>query len=288
MKKNIKIVFIVCIVVVLAISMCSCSGLLNNMLSNSTPTHEYVTIDVENLEDVSIAETVAYSIVNSCVRVLSSFSNGATAAGAGFFVTQNGYVVTNRHVVIAYRSTEKDYSDILGETPMKASYQVCFAESTLAYDANLVAYSNDCDVAILKVSSITEEYPYLIFEEDTENEKDDSSLNLRYGQTVFTFGNPENMGMVFTSCKVASPQTYLSKTDTYPSIILDGNINHGNSGGVLVNNKSKVVGIVFARIEGSKSSSTSTTYGLGCAVPGVYVKKFLKANNVEYKTVYPE
>jgi len=186
--------------------------------------------------------------VNSVVAISSAatVSNGwygpeqqAVSTGSGFIITEDGYVVTNYHVVEGGK--EITVITYLGEE----------------YDAQLVGHDELNDVALLKVEAT-----------GLDAVRIGSSDDLIVGDQVVAIGNP--LG------ELTSTQTvgYISGKDraisTDGSIInmlqTDAAINSGNSGGPLFNMKGEVVGITTAKYSGSTTSGVSIE-GIGFAIP---------------------
>lgn len=271
-KRNLAFVLLI-VVIVLTLSLTACSGLF----SNNTNTSKYY-IEIGKVEDARTASIVANNTIASCVRVITEYKSGVVSAGSGFVITEDGYVLTNRHCAIKFSSTGSDVPMFGSEKPLSASYSVVFADNR-EYAASLVAYSTVADVAVLKILSaglsiMDSKFQPIVFE---------TASSLYYGERVYTIGNPENIGLILTELTIASPALRLNKNDEYDSIILDGNINHGNSGGPLLNAYSRVSGIVYARIEGNNKD----TYGIGCAIPTSAIITFLDGISgvkINYKT----
>ena len=88
--------------------------------------------------------------------------------------------------------------------------------------------------------------------------------------------------MLFAKATIANPSLSVTgKVDEpYNSIYIDSNINHGNSGGALINADSKVIGVVYGRIE--STTDPNNVYGLGTAIPSDVVMKYLDDHSVSY------
>lgn len=269
MKK--KILIITLLIAVILVSLVSCSSIAKIMSRTNTVNYQ---IDVSNLEDASIAEVVASNTVESCARIISTFKSGSleeSVSGAGFVITSDGYMITNRHCVVLYvnlahnkSSLEKTTECYIPVEPLEI--KIVFADSVI-HKADLVYYIDDAtelDLAILKIKGEDATFQPISI---------DASSDLYYGQSIFTFGNPEGIGLLFCTANVATPSLKMSSSSEYESIIIDGNINHGNSGGVLLDAKSHCVGVVYARVEMGK---TSATYGLGCAIKASDMVTFIK------------
>ena len=282
MKK--KIFIIAAILVVVLMSMVSCSAVAKLMSRTNTVNYQ---INIDDLEKANVAEVVASNSVNACARVIATFRSGMveeTVSGAGFVVTADGYLITNRHVVVLYANHSGTKTSMEKTTecyiPMEPNeIKVAFADDKV-HKATLEDYSSDddLDLAIIKIKNEADvAYQYLQIDQTSE---------LYYGQSVYTFGNPEGIGILFCTGNVASPSLRMSATSSYESILIDGNINHGNSGGALLDSNSRVIGVVYARVEGK--SSSSVTYGLGCAIKASDLINYIKSSSVASKVNYSE
>lgn len=251
MKRKVMISAIALLIVVSTVAMTGCSMFFDLLNNTGTTTDNRYTIDVTDLEGSSIAEIVAANTINAAVLV---YTNKAT--GAGFFVNEAGYVVTNSHVVATG-------SEFFVKTVSGKEYS----------GVKLIAHDPDLDVAILKVNTLGETFDYMTF---------DTSTGLKFGQTAFTIGNPSGKGMLFAKATIANPSLSVTgKVDEpYNSIYIDSNINHGNSGGALINADSKVIGVVYGRIE--STTDPNNVYGLGTAIPSDVVMKYLEDHSVSY------
>ncbi|MDE5654747.1 MAG: serine protease [Clostridia bacterium] len=285
MKKRSLVSILLILSIVLILSLTACSGLFGN----SNPSRYY--IDIGQVEDAGVASIVANNSIASCVRVIAEFKRNnkvvSTSASSGFVITEDGYVLTNRHCVIRYYSTDSDTPSSSADTPMSANYSVVFADN-IQYTATLVDWCTTADIAVLRIDKVSnfpltseKTYEPLVFETQQE---------LYYGQRVYTIGNPENMGLMLSEMMIAMPLVRFRKKDendnviedAFLSTVLDGNINHGNSGGPLINVYSRVCGIVYARIDGTKND----VYGIGCSIPTSEIISFLDSMSVKinYKT----
>jgi serine protease Do len=137
-----------------------------------------------------------------------------TALGSGFFVSADGYVVTNNHVV--------DNSDNFTVT----------AEDGTDYHAKLIGKDDRTDLALLKVSS-EKPFPFVKFTEDP----------IRVGQWVLAVGNPFGLGGTVTAGIVSATGREIGSGPYDNFIQIDAPINRGNSGGPTFNLKGEVIGI---------------------------------------------
>ena len=160
------------------------------------------------------------------------------ATGSGFIITDDGYVVTNYHVVEDARTIDV----------------VLFDNSS--YRATLEGYDSSNDVAVLKM------------EGEFQPVKLGSSDDLIVGDQVVAIGNP--LGELTSTLTVgyvsAKGRDVSTDSATINMLQTDCAINSGNSGGPLFNMKGEVVGITTAKYSGLSASGASIE-GIGFAIP---------------------
>lgn len=157
--------------------------------------------------------------------------------GTGFFVDPNGYIVTNYHVIRG-----------------GSSLQVTLATGE-ELDAELVGYSVNTDLAVLKVEGF--DYPCVTFGD---------SADLQVGDTVVAVGNPGGADVPWTTTEgiISYPLRQVEYTTQNAAlqasmIQFDAAVNSGNSGGPLCNADGEVIGIVSRKL--------SEHEGIGFAIP---------------------
>lgn len=266
MKRIRYAVPIVAILLVLLCTACACSRLQAPDFGRTT-----VYIDPSSGDGFSDAEIVAHNTVPATVRLKATLSNDQQTAGTAFFINKDGYLLTNRHCV-----TSGD------APPYPKPKDLYYIANGNRYDLEIVAISNDrdLDLALLRIRNFVGESPYIPFSDAVENPlaQDDDTI-LRYGQPCYAIGNPEDLGVTFARAMISNP--YYLESDSVgnpigkPDLLLDCNINHGNSGGPLVGADSKLVGVVYARME-SDGNKINNVYGIGCAIPCYRVVAFLQ------------
>lgn len=171
----------------------------------------------------------------------------AVGTGTGIVMTEDGYIITNAHVV--YDSSEYN----AGEAK---AVSVLFNDKK-EYEAKIIAYDVETDLAVLKIDETG-------FTPATFGNSDD----LRVGELVIAVGNPlgfELFGSV-TSGIVSALNREISINEKNMTLIqTDAAINQGNSGGPLLNSCGQVIGINSAKM--SSSYGSATVEGLGFAIP---------------------
>ena len=180
-----------------------------------------------------------YAKVNpSTVTVIATMKNGAASVGTGVIMTENGYVLTNAHVIVG----------------AEGCYIVC---STGAYyEAKLVGFDEEKDLAVIKVEMVG--LPAAEFGD---------SDALTVGDTVYAIGNPlgvELRGTLTDGIVSAINRDVYVDGVTMTLIQTNAALNNGNSGGPLINSYGQVVGINTMKMG---SSITSNVEGLGFAIP---------------------
>ena len=185
------------------------------------------------------------SVVNSAVSINCSATStnifGQTtqsaSSGSGFIITEDGYVVTNYHVISGASSVQVTLYN--GDT----------------YDATVIGGDSDYDVAVLKIEASGLQ-PVTLGE----------SADVNVGDTVLAIGNPLGELTFSMSQGIVSSCDRAINVDGTPfnMIQVDCSINPGNSGGPLVNLYGEVVGIVSAKYS---SYSSTAVEGLGFAIP---------------------
>ena len=213
----------------------------------------------EELYAANLASCVGIT-VNTTVNIYGQ-TTSAAASGSGFVLTQDGYIVTNYHVI----------EDAVNDSSV--SIVVSFANGD-KYNATLVGGEQDNDVAILKIEA-TGLQPVTLGDSD----------QLVVGEAVYTIGNPlGELTYTLTNGIVSALDRLITTTGTDPDTdrevaitlnVLQTNcaINPGNSGGPLFDSYGNVVGIVSAKY--TQSSSGVSAEGLGFALPINDVKEIL-------------
>ncbi len=185
--------------------------------------------------------------------------------GTGIVMTEDGYIVTNAHVV--YDSSEYKCGEAV-------EVSVLFSDET-ELEAKIIAYDEETDIAVLKVDE-TGLTPATFGNSD----------ELRVGELVIAVGNPLGFDLFgsVTSGIVSALDRQISINEKNMNLIqTDAAINSGNSGGPLLNSCGQVIGINSAKMSSSYSSSASIE-GLGFAIP-IDEAKVIIDDLINYKYV---
>ncbi len=174
------------------------------------------------------------------------------ARGSGFFISKDGYLITNNHVV---------------ENAEKVTLKTL---NNQEYDAKVIGTDPDSDVALLKVDE--KNLPFVEL---------GNSDQCRPGEWVLAIGNPLSFEHTVTAGIISAKGRQLLGGPTYQNFIqTDAAINPGNSGGPLVNMKGEVIGI-----NAMISTTTGGSIGIGFAIPSDLAKKVVKQLREKGKVV---
>lgn len=176
----------------------------------------------------------------------SDSTSTASASGSGIIISEDGYILTNNHVVAT--SSSSTYYDISDATSIKVTL---YGDSN-QYDATIVGKDSQTDLAVLKIDK----------NGLTAAEFADSN-NIKVGEFTMAVGNPLNLGTTITCGVVSAVNREVSDEDgnSFTCIQTDAAINSGNSGGALVNSQGQVIGINTMKV------SSAGVEGIGFAIP---------------------
>ena len=205
----------------------------------------------QELYAANVASCVGITVSTTTTNIFG-YTSTAAASGSGFVLSENGYIVTNYHVVEdAARSTE-------------VSITVAF-QNGQSYTAELVGAEQSNDVAVLKIDASGLK-PVVLGDSD----------RLAVGQGVMAIGNPLGELTYSLTDGLISALDRLITTSMGTMNMFQTNcvINSGNSGGPVFNSYGEVVGIATAKY-GGDSSTGAIVEGLGFAIPINDVKNIL-------------
>lgn len=230
-------------------------GLSNNNTNTSTsaPTLNTEHISLENYSDTAIAAAnkVLPSIVGIKIEfaVNSIFNHGtsvASAEGSGIIISEDGYILTNNHVVNS-TSTSSFY-----EVEEASKVTVKLYNDNTEYEAKIIGTDEQTDLAVIKINKTGL----------TAAELGDSD-GVQVGEFAMAIGNPLGLSSSVTSGIISAVNREITDEDgnTYVAIQTDASINSGNSGGALVNSQGQVIGVNTLKLSGTGVE------GVGFAIP---------------------
>lgn len=226
-----------------------------------------VSLGAENVHFTSAAENAVHYVVhvknvtvseiptNPMMEYFYGYRGGQQqtqiGTGSGVIITEDGYIVTNNHVI--QNATELEVT----------------LNNNKSYKAKLIGTDSKMDIALLKVDA-EEKLPYATF---------GNSDNMKVGEWVLAVGNPYNLNSTVTAGIVSAKARNLSKDGIQSFIQTDAAVNPGNSGGALVNTRGELVGI-----NTMISSPTGSYAGYSFAVPSNITRKIIE-DLMEYGNV---
>ena len=241
--------------------------------NNSNINYNNVNMNLVSLSNISdtgvyVAQKVLPSIVGINVEysVSSIFSRNqstASAEGSGVIISEDGYILTNNHVIDS--SSSSSYYEV-GEASKVTVY--LYNDDT-PYEAKIIGTDEQTDLAVIKIDKTGL----------TAAELGDSDT-VQVGEWCMSIGNP--LGMRSTVCQgsisALNRQITDSEGKTYNVIQTDAAINEGNSGGALVNSQGQVIGINTLKASGEGVE------GLGFAIP-INDTKDIYSDLIQYSKV---
>jgi S1-C subfamily serine protease len=193
-----------------------------------------------------LAISEIYERSHEGVVEIEAGSGGATSQGSGFVYDEEGHVITNQHVVAG-----------------SSSLSVLFSDGTRR-DAELVGADPSTDIAVIKVDAPASALNALPLGD---------SADVKIGDSVVALGSPFGLEGTITSGIVSALHRQMTAPNRFTindSIQTDAAINHGNSGGPLIDGNGRVIG-VNAQIESESRGSD----GVGFAIPSNTVRSIV-------------
>ncbi len=183
-----------------------------------------------------------YEKVSPATVIVLAQQGEKTTVGTGVIMTADGYILTNAHVIMG------------GESAAIALY------GQYLYEAELVGYDTDTDIAVLKALDAGD-FPTAEF---------GNSDLCRVGDTVYAIGNPlgvELYGTMSDGILSAINRDIAIEGHTVTVLQTTAALNNGNSGGPLINTAGQVIGINTLKMGGGSNPAIAQIEGLGFALP---------------------
>lgn len=215
-----------------------------------------VSLGAENIDFTTAAENTIHAVVHvknktiSKIPVMDFFygyrgdrEQTQIGTGSGVIITEDGYIVTNNHVI--QDATELEVT----------------LNNNKSYIAKLVGTDSKMDIALLKIDD-EEKLPFAVFGD---------SDGIKVGEWVLAVGNPYNLNSTVTAGIVSAKARNLANDGIQSFIQTDAAVNPGNSGGALVNTRGELIGI-----NTMISSPTGSYTGYSFAVPSNITRKIIE------------
>lgn len=242
-------------------------GKQSSTIQASTPTASGTTTNLVSLSNFSntavfaankilpsiVGIEVSYSVTSNSIGSFFGYSqpqtSTATATGSGIIISEDGYIVTNNHVVDS--SSSNSYYELSKATSIKIKLNSDTYGDDATYDATVVGQDSQTDLAVLKIEKTGL----------TAAEFADSDQAV-VGEFVMAVGSPLGLDTTVTQGIISAVNREVESDGTkYTCIQTDAAINSGNSGGALINSDGKVIGINTLKLSGTGVE------GIGFAIP---------------------
>ncbi len=211
---------------------------------SESPAYKSV-IELSAREDALSIPEIVKKVKPSVVGISSEFSSGTVSTGTGIIISDDGYIVTNAHVV---QNTENSITE--------RSFEIMVVLSDESrYEASVIGADSRTDLAVIKIFPEGKELVPAEF-----GDSDD----LVEGELAIAIGNPLGFELYgSTTCGIISALNRTITVGEYEMTLIqtDAAINPGNSGGPLLNSSGQVIGINSSKIISDYAE------GLGFAIP---------------------
>lgn len=202
-------------------------------------------IELSSRDDALSIPEIVKKVKPSVVGISSEFSTSAVSTGTGIIMSDDGYIVTNAHVI---QNTEN------GITERSSNVMVVLSDSTEC-EAEIIGADSRTDLAVIKISPDGKKLAAAEFGD---------SNDLMEGELAIAIGNPLGFELYgSTTCGIISALDRTITVGEYEMDLIqtDAAINPGNSGGPLLNSCGQVIGINSSKIISDYAE------GLGFAIP---------------------
>lgn len=223
----------------------------SNNSSSSTSSRGSVSSNISSSSTVAGVAETAKKVLPSTVTIVAS-SGSSSGGGSGVILDKEGHILTNHHVVT------------LESSNVASTIEVRLSDGTVR-TASVVGLDSAADLAVLKINPSGLDLQPITWGD---------SSKLVAGEVVVALGAPYSRTETVTSGVVSNANRVQPADSTgqnyIPMIQVDVPINHGNSGGPLVNLKGELVGI---NAQGQASQDGGTADGMAFSITSNYAKR---------------
>jgi len=213
----------------------------NNILAKTTPS----IVHISTIKTASEAQVPAYMHEFFGNQLQQPQRKQSAALGSGVVLSENGYIITNNHVI--------EGADEI---------TVTLPNSAKEYQATLIGTDPKTDLAVIKIETNDKLIPIALAD----------SSKLKVGDIVFAIGNPFGVGQSVTQGIISAQHKSGIGINEYENFIqTDASINPGNSGGALVDSRGALIGINSAILSRSGGNN-----GIGFAIEVNMMKNIVK------------
>jgi len=168
--------------------------------------------------------------------------------GSGVIISDDGKIITNAHVIVY------DEDNLFDKVEIRLSYEEEYKE------VSVVKYDSNKDLALLKLDNM-------------KVKSIKTNTKYSYGDKVYAIGNGNNYGISITEGIISNPKLTVELSNkSVIAIQCDLTISEGNSGGALLDNKGRLIGITTFRL---KDSGNKVIQGISYSIPYYIVNEFV-------------
>ncbi|QDZ42241.1 S1C family serine protease [Corynebacterium sp. sy039] len=266
-KRSVGLTTALALSLVAAISAGTITGVYVAHNTQSSDDHSNVVANLKQSSDTKDAKQVSANATPGSVEAVSAkvlpsvvsirvTTQNQMGEGSGSIISEDGYVLTNNHVIDAAKNTQ-------------AKITVSLNDGT-EYDAELVAGDPNTDVAVIKMKDASG-LPTISFGD---------SDSVAVGQEVVAVGSPLGLSATVTSGIVSALNrpvraggTETGQSSLIDAIQTDAAINMGNSGGPLVDMNGNIIGMNSVIASTSTASNEAGSIGIGFAIPANFARR---------------
>lgn len=215
----------------------------------------FLTVRYSFLNRVPTPNDIFNDSQTSIVELKSQAGEDIISYGSAVFIDKEGTLVSNAHMVLYKQSgIYKEFE----------SFNIRFSFENEYREVSLIKYDLNKDISILKLNNITN----VNFKKINLG----NSSKLSSGDKVYAIGNGMNHGIGITQGVISLPQVNIEYEDNTRNVIqCDLVINEGNSGGALLDERGRLIGITTFRL---KDNLGNVIYGLAFCIPINIVMEF--------------
>ena len=236
---------------------------INNSNTSNNNSSGYVSqVSLSNYSDTAVYAAnkilpsivgikIEYSVNNPMLSMFGQSSTStATASGSGIIISEDGYILTNNHVISA--SSSNSSSNSYYQISEASKLTVTLFNDSTEYEAKVVGKDEQTDLAVIKIEK-----------NGLSKAEFADSDSIKVGEFAMAVGNPIGMQSSVTCGIISAVNREVTDSDgkKYTLIQTDAAINSGNSGGALVNSEGKVIGVNTLKLSGTGIE------GMGFAIP---------------------
>ncbi len=200
------------------------------------------------------ANKVYNDSIQSIVEVKAVKEDIGESFGTGEIIKSDGTIITNAHVVTYTRLSIANEFD---------NYYIRFASEEDYREVSLIKYDSDLDLAVLKLDDVK-----------VKVLKTTDSSKINSGDKVYAIGNTSNKGIGISKGIISVPLVNIIYEEKTRAVIqCDLTIAQGNSGGALLNERGKLIGITTFR---TKDNLGNVIYGIVYCIPINIVLDYIK------------